>query len=240
MTGFAFAQAANAAIINYQVTLAGSESLESTLFGPDLHAANTERWNIDPWVGASPTITNMIDSTGASTGVGITDSGFDGVDDWNIGAALTMIHRSASGFYNGAGNAASFTITGLTAGTYYDLYIASAHTSGEAVAKEIGEWSTLNSNATGATVTINNTNTLAMPNNQTNGSTWVSGVNYVLFQSVKVDENGKITMTEHATTPNTTDARIGFSGFQLISVPEPTSAILGGLGLLTLLRRRRA
>ncbi len=237
---FTFAQAANAVVINYQVTLPGSASPESTLFGPSLHAAGTERWNIDQWVSTSPTITNMIDSTGASTGVGITETGFDGVDDWNSGAALTMIHRSASAFYNGPGNSASFTITGLTVGARYDLYIASAHTSNEPVAKGVGEWSTTNVNSTGPTVTMNNTNTLAMPNNQTNGSTWVSGVNYAYFQAVQADINGKITMTEHAINPNLTDSRIGFSGFQLISVPEPTSALLGGLGLLALLRRRRA
>lgn len=233
--------AANAVVINYQVTLAGSASLESSLFGPSLHAAGTESWNIDEWFNKSPTITNMVDSTGALTGVGITQTGFDGVDDWNIGKSLTMIHRSASAFYNGPSNAASFTITGLTVGSSYDLYIASAHTSNEAGAKGKGDWSTSNVNATGPSVLLDNSNTTSPSiDNQTNGATWVSGVNYVLFRTIIADATGNITMTEHAIDPNTTDSRIGFSGFQLISVPEPTSAMLGGLGLLVLLRRRRA
>lgn len=236
----ALVSAANAVVINYQVTLAGAESLESTLFGPNLRPAGTESWNIDRWASSAPTITNMIDSAGVSTGVGITQTGFNGVDDWNSGKDLTMLHRSASAFYNGVNNGASFTITGLTVGSSYDLYIASAHTSNEAVAKGIGDWSTFNVNATGPSVLIDNSNTIALPNNQTNGATWVAGVNYVLFQSIIADGSGNITMTEHAINPNPTDARLGFSGFQLISVPEPTTAMLGGLGLLALLRRRRA
>ncbi len=240
VVAFAFVQSANAMVINYQVTLAGSASPESTLFGPDLHMAGSERWNIDQWVSTSPTVTDMIDIAGASTGVGITQNGFNGVDDWNIGAALTMIHRSASAFNSGPGNAASFTITGLTIGASYDLYIASAHTSNDVSAKGIGDWSTTNVNSTGSSVAMDNTNNGSLIPNQTNGSTWVSGVNYVLFQTIIANNLGQITMTEHAITPNLTDARIGFSGFQLISVPEPSSAMLGGLGLLALLRRRRA
>jgi uncharacterized protein (TIGR03382 family) len=221
------------------VTLAGLESPESTLFGPNLSPAGSESWNIDRWASNAPTITNMVDATGASTGVGITQTGFDGVDDWNASKDLTMLHRSASAFYNGAGNAASFTITGLTVGGMYDLYIASGHTSNDAAAKGIGDWSTLNVNSTGPSVSLDNSNTVALPNNQTNGATWVAGVNYVLFQAVIADGSGSITMSEHAINPNPTDSRIGFSGFQLVSVPEPTSAMLGGLGLLALLRRRR-
>lgn len=227
---------ANAIIINYQVTEAGSVSPESTLFGPDLHPAGTETWNMDQWVGQSPTVTNMVDSVGASTGVGITANGgdgFGGPDDWNISKPLTMIHRTARAFYNGPGNNASFSITGLVAGAVYDLWIASAHTSG-GTPQAIGDWSTANANSTGASVAMDNTG------QETNGSTWVAGANYVFFSNVVVDGAGKITMTEHSTTPNLTDSRIGFNGFQLITaVPEPSSALLAGFGLLGLLHRRR-
>ncbi len=244
VAALALTQVASAVVINYQVTSAGATSPESTLFGPSLQAAGTEEWNIDQWAGSVPTITNMVDSTGAPTGVGITQSGFTGTDDtWNNTASLTLLRTAASAFFNGSGNGASFTITGLTVGATYDLYIASAHMTNpaETIPKAIGDWSTSNVNLTGPTVTMDNTNTVAMPNNQTNGSTWVAGVNYAFFQAVQPDALGRITMTEHAFTPNTTDSRIGFSGFQLIStVPEPTSAMLGGLGLLALLRRRRA
>jgi hypothetical protein len=50
---------------------------------------------------------------------------------------------------------------------------------------------------------------------------------------------GKIPMTEHS-IKNPTNACIRLGGFQLISIPEPTSAMLGDLGLLALLRRRHA
>jgi hypothetical protein len=243
VAALALVPVANAFVsINYQVTNTGSLTTASSLLGPNGNAS-TESWNIDVWTGTpqnTPSITNMVDSTGALTGVGITQSGFTGVDGWNSTAALKMINQSASAFGNGAGNSASFTITGLTAGSLYNLYIASAHTDPGTVAKGIGDWSTTNANATGSSFIMDNTNTLASPNNQTNGTTWVPGVNYALFNLVAADSAGKITMTEHAFTPNTTDSRIGFSGFQLIQVPEPSAAMLGALGVLALLRRRRA
>jgi hypothetical protein len=231
VAALAFVPVANAVVINYQVTQAGSVSPESTLFGPDLHAAGTESWNMDQWSGSTPTVTNMVDSSGVSTGVGITQDGFTGVDDWNITVPLTMLHRSASAFGNGPGNSASFTITGLTSGSLYDLYIATAHT----VLTTVGQWSTSNSvngSTSSTTIILDNTGS------ESNGTTWVNGVNYVLFSQIQADVTNKITMTESLTTLN--GSRMGFSGFQLISVPEPSAALLGGLGLLALLRRRRA
>ena len=77
--------------------------------------------------------------------------------------------------------------------------------------------------------------------NETNGSTWVAGANYALFENIVADGSGNITMKEHAYNPNLTDARVGLNGFQLVSaVPEPSTALLAGFGLLGLLRRRRA
>lgn len=39
---------------------------------------------------------------------------------------------------------------------------------------------------------------------------------------------------------NATDGRIGMNEFAVTAVPEPSAALLGGLGLLALLRRRRS
>ena len=236
LAALALVPVANAVTINYQVTQSGSVTSAAGLFGPDLHAAGTETWNQDLWTDHPNMTSGFLDSTGAAaTGVGFS-SDLGGPDDWNISAPLTLIHRSGRAFYNGPGNAGTFTITGLDNGTLYDLYIASAHLSGGGAAQGIGTWNTSNTNTTGATITIDNT---GYTSNATGGTTWISGVNYVLFQNLQ-PSGGSITMTEHAYSPNLTDARVGFNGFQLISVPEPSTALLAGFGLLGLVRRRRA
>lgn len=172
----------------------------------------------------------MFDSTVAVTGVGVTFDGLGGPDDWEYNSPLKLVWRAGRGFYNGPGNSASFTINGLDNGTLYDLYIASARIGGTTV----GDWTTANTNATASSLIIDNTG------NESNGSTWVSGVNYVYFHNVQ-PIGGSITMTEHVNnTINGADGRVGFNGFQLISVPEPTTAMLAGVGLLALLRRRRS
>jgi hypothetical protein len=186
---------------------------------------------MDQWLALSPTATDMLDANGVATGVGITCEGLEGPDRWSENAELTLLHRVVRRFDNDsyANSAGSFSITGLTAGEAYDLYIASAHTG----VTTVGDWTTSNVNKTGPSVVIDNTG------NENNGSTWVAGVNYVLFKKVVADSSGVITMTCHLTKFN--GSRIGFNGFQLISsVPEPSVALLGALGLLACLRRRRA
>jgi hypothetical protein len=143
---------------------------------------------------------------GAITTAAISNKDVVGSDDWGIGAPLKILNRAARVFSTASGNSGSFTVSGLIADTYYDLWIASAHINGSG----IGTWSTLNTNSTGASIGIDNTG------QSTNGSTWVSGVNYVRFQNVKVDSSGKITMT--MANAALLDNRIGFCGFQLIPV----------------------
>ena len=76
--------------------------------------------------------------------------------------------------------------------------------------------------------------------NETNGSTWVLGANYALFENIVANGSGVITMTSHSDNSIPNDVRIGLNGFQLVSVPEPSTALLAGFGLLGLVRRRRA
>ena len=237
LAAIALAPVASATTINFSVHHADDNGVvtSANLSGPDGVAAGVETWNL-PTASGEPlaSASSLLDATGATTGVGVTFDTLGGPDDWGYGSALKLLWRSGRGFYNGPGNAGSFTITGLTPGATFDLWIATSHISGDAT-RNLGDWSTANTNSTGSSITVDNTG------QETNGDTWVAGANYVLFQSVVADVNGKITMTEHASQPNTTDSRVGFNGFQLVTaVPEPSTTMLCGLGLLGLVFRRRA
>ena len=226
---------ANAVVINYSVHHADDDGIvtSTNLSGPNGVAAGVEAWNLATASG-EPLLTQsgLLDSLGATTGVGVSFTDIGGPDDWGYGSALKLLWRSGRAFYNGPGNAGSFSITGLTPGATFNLWIASSHLSGDA-ARNIGDWTTANTNTTGASVVMDNTG------QETNGSTWVLGVNYTLFENIEANGSGVITMTEHAINPNLTDSRVGFNGFQLVSVPEPSSAALLGLGAFALILRRR-
>jgi MYXO-CTERM domain-containing protein len=235
LTALALVPFANATIINFSAHHSDDNITVTSadLSGPNGVAAGLEAWNLNNFNDGAPQ-SGLFDSTGAVTGVGVTFDGLGGPDDWGYGASLKLLWRAGRGFYNGPGNAASFTISGLTVGTQYNLWIATAHLGNTGDAKGVGDWTTSNVNSTGSSIAVNNTGF------ETNGSTWVEGINYVLFSNVEPDATGHITMTEHTVTPNLTDARVGFNGFQLVSVPEPSTAMLAGVGLLALLRRRRS
>ena len=237
LAALALVPVANATIINFSVHVASDDGTvtSSNLSGPDGIAAGVETWNL-PAISGEPlaSASSLLDAAGATTGVGVSFVDLGGPDDWGYGSALKLLWRSGRAFYNGPGNSGSFTISGLTPGDTYNLWIASSHLSNEAT-RNVGDWSTANTNTTGASIAMDNTG------NETNGSTWVAGANYALFENVVVNGSGEITMTEHAINPNLTDARVGFNGFQLVSaVPEPSTALLTGFGLLGLLRRRHA
>ena len=194
-------------IINYSVHHADDNGIvtSTNLSGPNGVLAGVETWNLPTATGDTLlTQSNLLDSVGATTGVGVNFSLIGGPDDWGYNSALKLLWRSGRVFPSGGSG--SFTISGLTNDDYYDLWIASAHINGLG----IGTWSTLNTNSTGASVAVDNTGQSG------NGSTWVSGVNYVRFQNVKVS-GGNITMT----VTNNLDNRVGFNGFQLIPVAAP-------------------
>ncbi len=228
---------ANAVVINYSVHHADDNGIvtSTNLSGPNGVAAGVETWNL-PTASGEPLLTqsNLLDATGATTGVGVSFSGIGGPDDWGYNSTLKLLWRSGRVFSNDtyANSAGSFTINGLTPGATFNLWIASSHLA-SGIARNLGDWTTANTNTTGASVIMNNTG------NETNGSTWVLGANYTLFENIVANGSGQITMTSHALIPNLTDSRVGFNGFQLVNVPEPSSAALLGLGAFALILRRR-
>ena len=197
-------------IINFAVK-SSTNTPEVNLEGPaGPPVPGTQKWN--QVAGLMLSATGLIDSVGAPTPVGISST-IEKADDWGINAPLKLLNWSARVFSIEAGsNSGFFTLSGLTTDTYYDLWIASSHINGSG----IGTWSTLNTNSTGSSVTIDNTGQSA------NGSTWVAGVNYVRFQNVKVDASGKITMTV-MNKLGILSNRVGFNGFQLIPVAAPSA-----------------
>lgn len=229
LAALALAPVASALTINFSTHHSDDDGTVTSalLAGPNGVAAGLETWNLNNFNdGASQS--SLLDSAGATTGVGVSFVDLGGPDDWGYNSALKLLWRSGRQFYNGPGNAGSFSITGLDVGGIYDLWIATSHIGSTTV----GDWTTANANTTGPSVVLDNTG------NESNGATWVQGVNYVFFDDVVVDGTGKITMTEHLTTLN--GSRVGFNGFQLVSaVPEPSAALLAGFGLLGLLHRRR-
>jgi hypothetical protein len=114
------------------------------------------------------------------------------------------------------------TITGLAPGRRYNLWIASyAHntTVGE---RALGEWSTPNTTTTAGPQMIDCRTGL-------NGTTWEQGRNYVLFEAVAADPDGKIILLSDACDVGdygeTVAYRLPLSGFQLVELqPVPSVA----------------
>lgn len=110
------------------------------------------------------------------------------------------------------------TISGL-AGATIDLYIYAA--SGSAT----GQGSTFTFGSTA----LSTTDTAGVETGYTNG------VNYVKFSGLVADSSGNISGTWMRRV-----ATYGvINGFQIMVVPEPSTVLLGALGLLALMRRRR-
>jgi PEP-CTERM motif len=143
-------------------------------------------------------------------------------------------------------------ITGLTNGTTYDIWAFfwdNITTSAEkwilSAGLTTGALSTYSNDVvTGATTTgVVNTNTLTFSNAPVVTQT-VSLVNYNMF-GVKL---GQVVVTGGAVNvyvdrnilgASSTQNRVWYDGVGFEAIPEPSASLLGGLGLICLLRRRR-
>jgi hypothetical protein len=162
------------------------------------------------------TFSNLLasDGTTAATGVSITITNVSSYDTTNDGHPATlkptlMNDYCYSSLAGGGTGPTTFSINGLTSGGQYDLYLYSQNGGyGNGVTTfTIGEAAKVATNAG-------------------NISSFIAGTNYVLYSGLTAT-GGTISGTFSGTG--------GFNGFQLTSVPEPSTLVLFATGLIGLL-----
>jgi hypothetical protein len=166
---------------------------------------------------AAGTYSPLVTTTGAASGVSLT-FGAGAVAHGISNAEPLDIYKSA--FAIKPNTSATVSLSGLGAGTIVDLYLYSGgYTTAEGATFDFG---------TGA---FTATNTVSQD------TTYTLNDNYVKIAGLVADGSGNITGTWTAATSGNYST---FNGAQIAVVPEPSAALLGGLGMLYLLRRRRA
>lgn len=181
----------------------------------------------------------MLDSTGSATNITVATNFAEGRYD-GTGPELTMLRATLTDF--GRGSTRAVTISGLEADGIYDIWLVShRQQSGSAPnynERQLGTWNTANTTTSPSSQLVDGVSSGATPQ----GNDFVAGVNYALFQNVVANASGQIVFTGQAATIAAgfdDNYRIHLNGLQIIQVPEATTALLGSLGLLALLRRRR-
>lgn len=127
-------------------------------------------------------------------------------------------------FWNGGGLVATFTFSGLQFNTQYSglVWVFDNEQGNNGKSFNL---TTAGSSGGGTTSITNTQNTLAFAQ--------TGPFDLVDFTST---ETGTATIAMHSVAGGVSFV----NGFQLTAIPEPSAALLGGLGLLALLRRRRA
>jgi hypothetical protein len=144
-------------------------------------------------------------------------------------------------FFGAAGSAIGFRVDGLTAGDYV-VYLMGRNTNANTAALAGMTFYTTVAESTATFSSFdtkdsefqaNNTYTTAEYTNQY--QSFIEGQNYVAL-SVSLLEGQSLFVAVDGTE---TELRGFLNMAQIVSVPEPSVALLGGLGLLGLLRRKR-
>ena len=206
-----------------------TEQEESTLEGPAGGLGTS--WN--QYV-ANSSSGIMVDSTGADTTVTVATNFTEGRYD-GTGPDLTMLRATLVDFAKGVASR-TVTISGLEADGIYDIWLVSHRHQGTAAERQKGTWTAVNSTTSTVTQLVDGTE------GALNGATFVTGVNYALFENVVADGSGQIAFDgKGATIADGYDAdyRLHLNGIQII--PEPgTLGFLGiAAGLMALRRRLR-
>jgi len=175
-----------------------------------------DTWNTFTSVSASA----LLNNAGAATGVGYTSGGssWGGPDSWGS-PAIVMLTQGLRNLDVGVANSQYLTISNLP-NRRYNVFIASENNSDAGASS--GVWSTSNTTTTVGGQSVSDTAGV-------NGSTWVQGVNYVLFENVVPNGSGNITLSGHSVpTTQHSDARLPLNGFQLVDAGPVSNATLTG------------
>lgn len=219
-------------------------------------ATNAISWNLDRWGTVSGTneagvvlvsnwnnswpsnpTTNLIDNTNTPTTL---DISYTSNDQWNIQGSTPA--QDADGSYNkrllngylnaGSSVATKMATINLAEIPYatYDIYVYfGADQVDRAGSVTVG--STTYYYDTVGSASISSGNALLVQTTETTDVADNINANYARFTD--------LTGSSQTITTNIPNFG-GIAGFQVVQVPEPSAALIGGLGMLCLLRRRRA
>jgi autotransporter-associated beta strand protein len=166
------------------------------------------------WNTTGASASNLRLASGPASTVGFTSSGTGGWIPFEADTepTLRLLKRGYVNFTEPTTQ--QLVITGLDSAKTYDLSIASAILISSNQCSR-GEWSTTNTTSTVGSQAVDN-------RLDENGSTWVRGNNYVLFEDVVPDGSGNITVNGFAITEQPTyDIRLALNGFQLVESATP-------------------
>ena len=183
----------------------GFNEVESELSGPA--GGLGTGWN---QFSANSSSGTLLTPSGIGTGVAFTTDFSEGRFD---GAGATPLLRSTLTDF-GRGAASTLSITGLQPGALYDVWLASYRNQGSAVERTFGRWTANNPTTSDGIQFIDN-------RDGQNGTTFVEGYNYIVFETVEVDGSGEISFDGKGMTVADgadDDYRLGLSGFQLTPV----------------------
>ncbi len=161
----------------------GDPEAEASLEGPAGGLGTT--WN---QYAANSSSGVVLDSAGEPTTVTVATNFAEGRGD-GTGPSLTMLRATLTDF--GRGLSRTVTLNGLEPGGSYDVWLVSHRHQAGTLERQKGTWSTANPTAFPglASQVVDGTD------GALNGSSFVSGVNFALFQSVEADSEGVITFS---------------------------------------------
>lgn len=163
---------------------------------------------------------NLVASDGTATGVSVTTNFSECRQRSTSG--LVMLFDGLTDFAKGTSR--TVTISGLSPGSFYDVYLASTAAFELAAERSNGTFSTTNAAGTVGAQTIDQSVAA-------NTTTWERGNNYVLIESVVVDGSGQINLT----AASTINFRLPLNGLQVVPVGKAriiSFGIPGSVGVI--------